>query len=297
MSFSGFELDSGTQHTLRLLAASGRLPHAVIIESKSPQKAMELAVCLSAYAVCQGEDKPCGVCRQCRNALNKTHCDISYVQPEKKSKTGIYSIEQLRALVGDAQIRPNDADCKVYIFEEADKRFPEISQNAFLKLLEEPPQRIFFFLLCESAKALLGTIRSRCTVIRTGGEADIGAESLEAAKAIAKGILSTREYELLKALNALTDKERQKEILLAVRLLLRDALALLSGGDALTDGETARLLAAKLTRAKLIRMIELTDRSDGMLRQNININLLTTSLCGEYRRILWQRESESGSRR
>ena len=166
---------------------------------------------------------------------------------------------------------------------------PSAGTNAFLRLLEEPPQRIYFFLLCQSAKALLGTIRSRCTVIRTGGDALPSEDALESAKAIARGILSSREYELLRALNDLTDKEKQADILLGVKLLLRDALAVLSGGDALTDSETARLLAARLTRAKLIGMIELTDSSDYKLKQNININLLTTWLCGEYRRILWQR--------
>ena len=277
MNFDGFNFDSDTRRTLSLLVSANRLPHAVIIESRSAQKALEVATYLSAFAVCGSGEKPCGACKQCKNAFARAHCDIQYVKPDSKSKTGIYNIDQIRALAGDAQIRPNDADCKVYIFEEADKRFPEVSQNAFLKLLEEPPQRIYFFLLCQSAKALLGTIRSRCTVI------------LEAAKAIAAGILSTREYELLRATAALTDREKQADILLGVKLLLRDALAVLSGGDALTDSETARLLAARLTRAKLIGMIELTDSSDYKLKQNININLLTTWLCGEYRRILWQR--------
>ena len=126
-------------------------------------------------------------------------------------------------------------------------------------------------------------------MIRAGGDALPSEDALESAKAIARGILSSREYELLRALNDLTDKEKQADILLGVKLLLFDALAVLSGGDALTDSETARLLAARLTRAKLIGMIELTDSSDYKLKQNININLLTTWLCGEYRRILWQR--------
>ncbi|MBQ1716861.1 MAG: hypothetical protein II025_03070, partial [Ruminococcus sp.] len=62
-----------------------------------------------------------------------------------------------------------------------------------------------------------------------------------------------------------------------------------SGGDANSDKELARKLASKLTRKKIIEMIELTDSCDYKLRQNSNINLLTTWLCGEYRRILWQR--------
>ena len=289
MNFCGFHFDGETQATIETLTASGRLPHAVIIESENPQKAEEAATLLSAYAVCQEQDKPCGVCRQCQNALHHTHADIQNVEPDKSGKTKTYKIDQIRALARDAQIRPNDADAKVYIFEEADTRFPEISQNAFLKLLEEPPQRIYFFLLCRSAKALLTTIRSRCTVVRLSGDDTLGEEAVQAAEVIAGGIVSPHEYELLKALRALGDKERQGEILTALRLLLRDALVLLSGGDALQNRELGRRLASKLTRAKLLAMLELCDTARDMIKQNININLLTTWLCGEFRRILWQR--------
>ena len=45
----------------------------------------------------------------------------------------------------------------------------------------------------------------------------------------------------------------------------------------------------KTESKKLLDMIELTDSSKYKLKQNININLLTTQLCGEYRRISWQR--------
>ena len=289
MNFCGFHFDGEGKATIETLTASGRLPHAVIIESKDQKKAGEAATLLSAYAVCQEQDKPCGVCRQCQNALNHTHADIRNVEPDKSGKTKTYKIDQIRALARDAQIRPNDADAKVYIFEEADKRFPEVQQNAFLKLLEEPPQRIYFLLLVKSAKALLPTIRSRCTVIRTGGEEAISDEAAQSAKEIITGILSPREYELMLAMRALTDKTQQAGILLAVKNHLRDALVTLSGGDANSDKELARKLASKLTRKKIIEMIELTDSCDYKLRQNSNINLLTTWLCGEYRRILWQR--------
>ena len=289
MNFCGFSFDGETRVQISRLAQSGRLPHAVIIESKSDKQASNLAALLSAYAVCEGEDKPCGVCRQCKNALSDVHADIKRLEPDKKSKSGIYSIEQIRGLAVDAQVRPNDAEAKVYIFEEADKRFPEVQQNAFLKLLEEPPQRIYFLLLVKSAKALLPTIRSRCTVIRAGGDEAISEEAAQSAKAIVSGIISPREYELLLALRPLTDKSQQAGILLAVKNHLRDALVTLSGGSANSDPSLARKLAAKLTRKKIIEMIELTDSCDYKLRQNSNINLLTTWLCGEYRRILWQR--------
>ena len=113
MNFCGFSFDSETRGQVSRLAQSGRLPHAVIIESKSEEQAKNLAALLSAYAVCESEDKPCGVCRQCKNALSNAHPDIKKLEPDKKSKSGIYSIEQIRDLAVDAQVRPNDADAKV----------------------------------------------------------------------------------------------------------------------------------------------------------------------------------------
>ena len=76
MNFCGFSFDGETRVQISRLAQSGRLPHAVIIESKSDKQASNLAALLSAYAVCEGEDKPCGVCRQCKNALSDVHADI-----------------------------------------------------------------------------------------------------------------------------------------------------------------------------------------------------------------------------
>ncbi len=103
MNFDGFNFDSDTRRTLSLLVSANRLPHAVIIESRSAQKALEVATYLSAFAVCGSGEKPCGACKQCKNAFARAHCDIQYVKPDSKSKTGIYNIDQIRALAGDAQ--------------------------------------------------------------------------------------------------------------------------------------------------------------------------------------------------
>ena len=60
------------------------------------------------------------------------------------------------------------------------------------------------------------------------------------------------------------------------------------GADAVFDEECAGELARRFTRAKLISMIELTENAKLKIPKHININLLTTWLCGEYRRISWQ---------
>ena len=273
---------------LKNITGSGRRPHALIIEGGG-EEASELAKYLSAFAVCSEQDKPCGHCKNCVNAFAKTHADITYVTPDSSSKSKTLTIDRIRELIKDAYILPNDSDSKVYIFENADSVFSEITQNAFLKLLEEPPKGVYFILLCQSAKGLLPTIISRCSMINLGGEAEINEEAQKAAEEIINGIISLNEYDLLLALRSLADKVLADDILRAVKLILFDAVTVLSGAKASYKPELAKKLSSRFTRKKLLDMIELTDSSKYKLKQNININLLTTQLCGEYRRISWQR--------
>ena len=273
---------------IKNITESGRLPHAFIIEGGGVEAA-ELAKYLSAFAVCSEQDKPCGHCKNCVNAFAKTHADITYVYPDSTSKSKTLTIDRIRELIKDAYILPNDSDSKVYIFENADSVFSEITQNAFLKLLEEPPKGVYFILLCQSAKGLLPTIISRCSMINLGGEAEIGEDAQKAAEEIINGIISLSEYDLLLALRSLADKALADDILRAVKLILFDAVTVLSGAKASYKPELAKKLSSRFTRKKLLDMIELTDSSKYKLKQNININLLTTQLCGEYRRISWQR--------
>ena len=273
---------------IKNITESGRLPHALIIEGGGDEAA-ELAKYLSAFAVCSEQDKPCGHCKNCVNAFAKTHADITYVTPDSSSKSKTLTIDRIRELIKDAYILPNDSDSKVYIFENADSVFSEITQNAFLKLLEEPPKGVYFILLCQSAKGLLPTIISRCSMINLGGEAVISEDAQKAAEEIINGIISLSEYDLLLALRSLADKSLADDILRAVKLILFDAVTVLSGAKASYKPELAKKLSSRFTRKKLLDMIELTDSSKYKLKQNININLLTTQLCGEYRRISWQR--------
>ena len=265
MNGSGFIFDENTRAYTEELSKTGRLPHALIIESPDPQKGMDLAVYLSMFAVCSGNDRPCGECKNCRNARNKAHSDISFPQLPPKKKG--YEVDQMRELIKDSYILPNEAEAKVYIFESADERFSDLVQNTFLKL----------------------SILSRFTVVRIRGDESIDEQSAKAASAIVRGIIESREYPLLLAMNALADKDNAGKVLSAFRLSLRDALALLSGGEPVGDRESAKLLAGRLTRKKLLEMTELCASAEYKIKQNVNTNLLTTWMCGELRRITWQR--------
>ena len=287
MNGMDFHFDPEISAFLDEVRASGSLPHALIIESPDEKKADDLAVCLAMTAVCTGSEKPCGVCKSCQNALHKSHPDVAY--PSLRQQKKQYDVEQMRELIKDAYILPNDGAAKVYIFEKADERMSPLVQNTFLKLFEEPPQNVLFILECQTAQAMLPTILSRFTVIRIRGTRELPPEALGAAREAALGLLDSREYPLLKALNALCDKDTAPLVLTALKGILRDALALLSGAEALGDKDTARQLAGRLNRKKLLDMMELCDSADLKIKQNVNSALLATWACGEFRRIIWQR--------
>ena len=76
MNFDGFDFDDNIKQTFNTLDIQGRVPHAVVIESRDSEKAMNLAVFLSMYAVCTEPVKPCGHCEQCHKAKNITDSTV-----------------------------------------------------------------------------------------------------------------------------------------------------------------------------------------------------------------------------
>lgn len=134
---------------------------------------MEKAWEMAAAALCEGDGvKPCGVCRHCRKVRGRIHPDVTLVErltDAKGKQAREIKVDQIRALGADASVRPNEAAGKVYIFPEAGTMNTQ-AQNAFLKLLEEPPAYVTFLLCTESRGLLLETVRSRCAEKRVGGE-------------------------------------------------------------------------------------------------------------------------------
>lgn len=287
MNTDVFDFDSSTVSALNSLETNGRIPHAIIIEGSDKDKTLDAAKFLSMYAVCTSAQKPCAVCNQCHKAQNAAHADIYYAQPEGKS--GSYSIKQLRKIIDDAYIKPNEADAKVYILADAENRLSAVQQNALLKLIEEPPKNVVFIFTCENSRNFLITIRSRCTIIRLRSEHSFDEEVFGFARQIISGMLSTREYDLLKSLTVLSKKNQAEDILSVVTLILRDGLMLLAGGKPKTDAELGRQLSLSFNKRKIMELIKVTESAKTKITQYINNSLLTTWLCSEYRRISWQR--------
>lgn len=106
---------------------------------------------------------PCGTCPACEKVYEGKCPDVHVIGRDGKASIGVDAVRFLRQ---DVLIPPNDLDTKIYVIEDADTMTVQ-AQNALLLTLEEPPDYVLFLLLCNDARALLETIRSRAPVLRT----------------------------------------------------------------------------------------------------------------------------------
>ncbi len=264
---------------------SRRMPHAVLIEGADTNTRKEVAHFLSKGAVCSGEFRPCETCKDCIKASKNSHPDI--YTPKLSGKTNIINVDSVRELIKNTSIIPNEADTKVFILYDVDKCMPEISQNAFLKVLEEPPQSTLFILTAESSKKMLTTILSRVQVFSLDIKNEIDEEIDSLAQEIIKGILALSEEKLLYATAKLSNRVLFKEVLKRVCEYLRQGLCYSVGVQ--NQSDIAYSIAKKLTKQRIIGLIELSSKAILRADRNVNMALLTTHICGEYRRISWQR--------
>jgi len=172
---------------LQRAMAVGRVPHAYIfagIEGVGKYKtAREWAKVLlcgnpNVEARHNGDfSDSCGVCESCVLFESGAHPDFNHVYKElvrfttdgKNRTTPVdLPIDVVREfLIARASTRPTLSHRKVFVVTEAE-RLNASSQNALLKVLEEPPEYCCIILLCTRTEKLLPTTRSRCQIIRFG---------------------------------------------------------------------------------------------------------------------------------
>ena len=158
-----------------LFSSPADIGHAYILSSLSRDDALRRAREIAAAAVCLNEHGvPCGMCRGCRKAAAGVHPDIVTVTRQTDKSGNLRrerTISQIRDILVDAQVLPNEASRKAYIIEEAELMNLN-AQNAALKLLEEPPASVVFLLCVTNPDLLLETVRARCALIGISGDAD-----------------------------------------------------------------------------------------------------------------------------
>ncbi len=198
MNFRSFLGNEVTARQLQESAASGRLPHAILLSGPRGAGKYSLAIALAQTLNCldlqtyNGLPDACDVCHNCtriaaaldlearvteavearedlRDAdrkdtriLIQTHPDVLVVPPDPPQN--LVKVGQVRSLIHNVQRAPSEGKGKLYIFPTA--KFMSEAANSLLKVLEEPPEYAHLLLLAENPSDLLPTIRSRCSQMR-----------------------------------------------------------------------------------------------------------------------------------
>lgn len=88
--------------------------------------------------------------------------DFEIIKKDDKEKN--ISIKDIRLLIKDMYLRPNNGKIKIYIIKDSENLSIE-SSNALLKSIEEAKDYIILIFTTNNAYSLLKTIRSRCQII------------------------------------------------------------------------------------------------------------------------------------
>ncbi|NLO49324.1 MAG: DNA polymerase III subunit [Clostridiales bacterium] len=165
MNFLGFTGNDELKAHLNDAERNGSFSHAYIIWGAGSSGKGVLGDVLSRAFVCTGTgERPCLMCRDCLKSQKHIHPDIINIKKEAGKREIL--VGQIREIIRDAAVLPNEADKKVFIIEDADDMNSR-AQNAFLKLLEEPPSYARFILIGTNPGNFLPTLRSRCVELQT----------------------------------------------------------------------------------------------------------------------------------
>ncbi len=179
----GPHADSLAVRTLTAMFEAQRLPHALLITGPVGVGKRDLALRIAQTLLCDSADErshgPCRECRPCRRLhdpaqpkLDPQHTDVEIIAPgslcaesdHDHRNTRTIGICIIRRIEHVATLAPFEADQRVIIINPAEALTTDAA-DAFLKTLEEPPDRVHFILLTAQAEQLSETIRSRCRTL------------------------------------------------------------------------------------------------------------------------------------
>ncbi|MCM1153383.1 MAG: DNA polymerase III subunit delta' [Muribaculum sp.] len=200
MKFSDIPALENVKDSLRQMADSGRIPHAILLHGPSGLGKMQLARVFAQYINCpnRSNGEPCGTCPSCQQIQTLNHPDLHYIYPTVKpkgertvissdwinqwkkmltefpwmpqerwlelmdagSKQPIINVLDSLEITRISQLSSYSSDYKIFIIWQPEKMNAECA-NKLLKLLEEPLPDTLFILVSNEPDKLLPTIFSR----------------------------------------------------------------------------------------------------------------------------------------
>lgn len=311
-----------TIEQLGYLLDSGRFPHALIIEGEDGLGKKTLARQLAAALVCRGSEKPCMECTQCKKAMAKIHPDIIehtaaggansfhidvirdvvndvFMQPNE-AQCKVYILANAHCMSMSAQnallkVLEEPPSYVVFILTLTNKSAmlsTVLSRSVVVTLEGVDADEGAKYITEHFDGADSDTLRARLSeqggnigkvldTIQDGRASELAKSCIE----ICSALVSDNEYDLLKACS-IFQKDRQAVVFAMdyLKNIFRDSLVYGCGADMLTGSmETIAMLKNKLTRQKLIDLIQICDKLKEMALMNTNNSLLITKICYSLR--------------
>lgn len=294
MEAVGFDRNKHTEEQIALALEAGRFPHAVLIEGGSPDERRSLALKITASLLCEDDEKiPCGQCHSCLKTLGGFHPDVLFYEPKRNPKTStkneLYYVDYIREIRDSSFVIPMEADIKIAVLCEA-QTMNEQAQNAFLKILEEPPEFAVFILLSSTKSVFLPTILSRVMTYTLSGEASDNNEAIPreaayaAAESVTEAIAAPSHFEIVRAAGVF---DKNGDLLKAALPIMAEifvgALRVKYSAKEADDADPCSILASKLSRRALLKLVDDVNILSEALNMNANLNLTITRLCTLFR--------------
>lgn len=167
-------------NTLTRAFETGKIPHAYIFDGIDGIGKFTTAKAFAKLLLCQSpeDNDSCGKCESCKMLDSDNHPDFHHIYKElvefssdpalRKKQPIDLPIGVIREfLIEKIQIKPSLSASKIFVISESEK-LNAASQNALLKVLEEPPNKSFIILLCSKLDNLLPTTKSRSQIVHFG---------------------------------------------------------------------------------------------------------------------------------
>lgn len=176
----------------RLLLQSiehNRLHHAYLLYGAEGSGKLATALAFAAHILCtESTAQPCQTCPSCIKLSKLAHPDLTFMFPApiKDSKADPkaleigrvhaasdpfsappidgnlnYYVESMRDIKADVKYAPTEAQKRIILLQDIEK-MNDATANAFLKLLEEPPEHTMMIMTSSNIEGVLPTIKSRC---------------------------------------------------------------------------------------------------------------------------------------
>jgi len=164
MRLSDIEAQETAVRALKSCIRRASVAHAYLFTGPGSTGKASAALAFASALNCADsapDGDACGTCFSCIRIEAGTDADVQVISPAgDQTKIG-----QMHEMIRSLSFAPLSGRYRAFIIERADTLNPS-SENAILKILEEPPSYAVLILISNNPNSLLPTIRSRCLTIR-----------------------------------------------------------------------------------------------------------------------------------